>query len=150
MPGLDLKFWPLPPPPITVPSGGPLALPQRISIQRDKNKQFPGRWSLIFLSSLWQQLKDIWEEARHINVSLFIGMMLYCPRAHRTWASHDFIDSPSVVMHPLVNQERGARNGHSACMRKLTHSGLQPRLCLSQNSAGANSATNKTALQSDF
>lgn len=71
-----------------------------------KIKQFPGRWGLIFLSPLWQELKGIWEEARDMNVSLFVEMMPLS-QSPQDMALTNFIDSPPVVTHPLVNQEGG-------------------------------------------
>lgn len=69
-----------------------------------KIKQFPGRGSLISLSPFWQELKDIWEEAKDMNVSLFVEMMPLSQSPQDT-ALTNFIGSPTGVMHCLVNQE---------------------------------------------
>lgn len=61
---------------------------------------------LIFLSPVWQESKDIWEEARDMNVSLFVVIMP-CPRGHRTQALGDFRENPPMVTHALCESRWG-------------------------------------------
>lgn len=145
------EFCPLPQPSVAVPSRGLLALPQRISIQRDKNKTISRKIELHFFQFLLARIEEHLGESQEHEYVLIHSNDATVPEP--SWASHDFIDSPPAVMLPLLRLGRGARHehgAHRACMRQPTHSRLQPKLYLSYGSAGASSATDRTARQSDF
>lgn len=69
--------------------GDLLALPpQRSCTHSDKNTTVSRKMELLFLSPFWQEAKVIWEEARDMNVSLFVEIMPH-PSTHRTQALGD-------------------------------------------------------------